>query len=106
MKPIACRHVARTVPVCVLRPESRGTVHIRSADPRTPPAIQPRYLSAAADRDTSVAAGALRGAMTTAFVVGLVVVWVRYREPAKAWWRRMIEESQSARSPTRQAGRT
>jgi len=38
--------------VCVLRPESRGTVHIRSADPREPPAIQPRYLSAAADRDT------------------------------------------------------
>jgi choline dehydrogenase len=37
--------------VCVLRPESRGTVHIRSADSREPPAIQPRYLSAAADRD-------------------------------------------------------
>jgi choline dehydrogenase len=38
--------------VCVLRPESRGTVHIRSADPREPPAIQPHYLSAAADRET------------------------------------------------------
>jgi choline dehydrogenase len=37
--------------VCVLRPESRGHVRIRSADPREPPAIQPRYLSAPSDRD-------------------------------------------------------
>src|SRR5438477_68036 len=44
-----------TCPVIVLRPESRGTVRIKSADPRQPPAIQPRYLSAAKDRDTMVA---------------------------------------------------
>jgi choline dehydrogenase len=37
--------------VCVLRPESRGHVRIRSADPRQPPAIQPRYLSAPSDRE-------------------------------------------------------
>jgi choline dehydrogenase len=37
--------------VCLLRPESRGHVRIRSADPREPPAIQPRYLSAPNDRD-------------------------------------------------------
>ena len=30
----------------VLRPESRGTVRIKSAEPRSAPAIQPRYLSA------------------------------------------------------------
>ena len=42
-------------PLIVLRPESRGTVRIKSADPRQPPAIQPRYLSAAKDRDTMVA---------------------------------------------------
>ena len=35
-----------TCPVIVLRPESRGTVRIKSADPRQPPAIQPNYLSA------------------------------------------------------------
>jgi choline dehydrogenase len=35
--------------VCQLRPESRGFVHIKSADPSEPPAIQPRYLSARAD---------------------------------------------------------
>src|SRR5256885_2613548 len=41
--------------VCQLRPESRGFVHIRSADPTQPPAIQPRYLSSRSDRDTVVA---------------------------------------------------
>jgi choline dehydrogenase len=40
---------------CQLRPESRGFVRIKSADPSTPPAIQPRYLSTATDRDTVVA---------------------------------------------------
>ena len=41
--------------VCQLRPESRGHVRIKSADPQEPPAIQPRYLSAPADRDVIVA---------------------------------------------------
>jgi choline dehydrogenase-like flavoprotein len=40
--------------VCQLRPESRGTVSIKSPDPRQPPAIQPRYLTAPADRDVVV----------------------------------------------------
>ena len=44
-----------TCPVIVLRPESRGTVRIKSADPRQAPAIQPNYLSAPKDRDTTVA---------------------------------------------------
>ena len=38
--------------VCQLRPQSRGIVRIKSADPAQPPAIQPHYLSAQADRDT------------------------------------------------------
>jgi choline dehydrogenase len=37
--------------VCQLRPESRGFVRIKSADPATPPAIQPRYLSSRNDCD-------------------------------------------------------
>jgi len=41
--------------ICQLRPESRGFVHIKSRDPAAAPAIQPRYLSAQADRDTMVA---------------------------------------------------
>ncbi|HZU90885.1 MAG TPA: GMC family oxidoreductase N-terminal domain-containing protein [Stellaceae bacterium] len=49
---------AFTAAVCPLRPESRGTVRIRSADPRAHPAIKPNYLSAPADR--LVAAKAIR----------------------------------------------
>ncbi|HZP77466.1 MAG TPA: choline dehydrogenase [Pseudolabrys sp.] len=41
--------------VCQLRPESRGFVRIKSADPAMPPAIQPHYLSAPRDRETLVA---------------------------------------------------
>jgi len=40
--------------VCQLRPDSRGFVRIKSADPRVPPAIQPRYLSARSDCDCVV----------------------------------------------------
>ncbi len=35
--------------VCQLRPESRGFVRIKSADPSVAPAIQPRYLSSRGD---------------------------------------------------------
>ena len=41
--------------ICQLRPESRGFVHIKSADPAQAPAIQPRYMTAQADRDCMVA---------------------------------------------------
>ncbi len=41
--------------VCQLRPESRGFVRIKSNDPAQAPAIQPRYLTAQADRDVTVA---------------------------------------------------
>jgi choline dehydrogenase len=50
--------------VCQLRPESRGFVRVKSADPTQPPAIQPRYLSSSSDRDTVVAGlKLLRGIM-------------------------------------------
>jgi choline dehydrogenase len=39
-----------------LRPESRGSIHIRSADPDEPPAIEANYLTDARDRKTSIAA--------------------------------------------------
>ena len=47
-----------TIAPCQLRPESRGSVHIRSADPSRHPAIQPNYLSA--DEDQRVVVAALR----------------------------------------------
>jgi choline dehydrogenase len=41
--------------ICQLRPESRGFVRIKSADPTQAPAIQPRYMTAPHDRDVMVA---------------------------------------------------
>jgi len=41
---------AFTASVANIRPESRGTVHIKSRDPDTPPAIRPNYLSTPGDR--------------------------------------------------------
>ncbi len=41
---------AFTASVVDIRPESRGTVHIKSPDPATPPAIRSNYLSTPGDR--------------------------------------------------------
>lgn len=45
---------AVTMSVCNLRPTSRGSVHLKSTDPRDPPAIAPNYLSTEADRRVAV----------------------------------------------------
>jgi len=45
-----------TATVCYLRPESRGSVHIRSADPAAAPAIRANYLDTENDRSAIVAA--------------------------------------------------
>ena len=49
---------AFTASVCNLRPDSRGSVRIKSADPAAHPAIRPNYL--AVDSDRRVAAAAIR----------------------------------------------
>jgi len=49
---------AFTASVCDLRPQSRGRIDIRSADPAAPPLIQPNYLSH--PEDLRVAAAAIR----------------------------------------------
>ena len=43
------REPGMTIVVCAVRPDSRGTIMARSADPLQPPAIRPNYLSAASD---------------------------------------------------------
>ena len=66
VQPLSCdrlgeplhRFEAFTASVCNLRPESRGHVAIRSADPAAAPIIKPNYLDRPADR--KVAADALR----------------------------------------------
>jgi choline dehydrogenase len=46
---------AFTASVCHLRPQSRGDVHIVSADAATHPSIRPNYLSTEYDRRTAIA---------------------------------------------------
>ena len=48
------REPGMTLSVCQLRPESRGSIHIRGPDPMAPPAIRPNFLSAQVDRDALV----------------------------------------------------
>jgi len=45
-----------TVGPCQLRPESRGTIHIRSSNPHMAPSIRPNFLTVKNDGDTFVAA--------------------------------------------------
>ncbi len=45
---------AITISVCNLRPESRGSSHAASADPRGAPVIRPNYLSAFTDQRVAV----------------------------------------------------
>ncbi len=45
---------AITISICNLRPDSRGSIHARSADPTAAPAIQPNYLATETDRATAV----------------------------------------------------
>ena len=62
-----------TVSVCQLRPTSRGTVRIKSADPMTPPAISANYLATQYDRDVMVAATKLtRRLMATESMQGFI----------------------------------
>ena len=44
------REPGMTVGVTQLRPESRGTIHIRSPDPAVPPAIRPNFLTVRSDQ--------------------------------------------------------
>jgi choline dehydrogenase len=44
-----------TIAPCQMRPESRGTIRIKSSDPTEYPAIQPNYLSDPLDQEVAVA---------------------------------------------------
>ena len=48
-------HPGFTIGITALRPRSRGTVHISSAEPAEPPCIDPNYLAEADDVDTLIA---------------------------------------------------
>jgi len=48
------RDPGMTCAVCQLRPESRGSIHIQSADPAAAPAIRPNFLCEEVDRATLI----------------------------------------------------
>jgi choline dehydrogenase len=50
----------------VMRPESRGSIHVVSADPRRPPAINFNFLSAPIDADLTVRAVRIACSIMTA----------------------------------------
>ena len=62
-----------TMSICQLRPESRGHIRIRSADPEEPPEMQPNYLATDLDRRTAVAGmKAARAIATSAAMRGFI----------------------------------
>lgn len=48
------REPGMTIGVAQLRPKSKGSIHVRSADPDTGPAIKPNFLAEQEDRDSLV----------------------------------------------------
>ncbi len=48
------REPGMTVGVTQLRPESRGTIHVRSPDPAVPPAIRPNFLAVQSDQQSLI----------------------------------------------------
>jgi choline dehydrogenase len=55
-----------TIGPCQMRPESRGSIHIKSGDPLTPPAIRPNFLADELDRRTLIAGMRIARAITAA----------------------------------------
>lgn len=70
------RFPAITVSVCNLRPESRGSVHVKTPDAADPPAIRPNYLAVEADRQ--VALNAIR--LTRRIVAQPAFAWLQPQE--------------------------
>jgi len=48
------REPGMTVGVSQLRPESKGDIHIRNADPMTPPRIRPNFMAEQVDQDSLI----------------------------------------------------
>jgi len=68
-----------TIGVMALRPRSRGTVHIRSADPLAPPRIDPNYL--AEDDDLQVLLAGIRAVRRLTATEALRAMVVRETRP-------------------------
>jgi choline dehydrogenase len=71
-----------TIAPCQLRPESRGTIHVKTADPFAAPAIRPNYLADPLDQATIVAG--MRFARTLAAQPALAAHIVSEIQPGPA----------------------
>lgn len=74
---------AFTASVCHVRPTSRGSVHIVSADPLSAPAIAPNYLST--DHDRKVAAKAIQLTRRIAAGKALAPYWPEEYKPGSQY---------------------
>jgi choline dehydrogenase len=72
-----------TLLVRLLKPESRGSVMIKSADPLAPPAIRPNYLSRPKDHETLIAGMKIAQRLADAAPMQRHVA--RAHEPARAF---------------------
>jgi choline dehydrogenase len=68
------REPGMTIGAYQCRPESRGSIHIKSADPLAPPAITPNFLADAIDQ------AALAGGLNIARRVGEADALAKYRD--------------------------
>ena len=103
---------AITASVCNLRPESRGSIHLRDGDPKSAPLIAPNYLSAPADRH--VAADAVK--LTRRIMAAPRLSLLLRRNSSPAWksvptrtWRKppaTLPPRSSTRSAPARWGRT
>jgi choline dehydrogenase len=53
-KRVLDREPGMTIGPCQLRPDSRGSIHIKSPDAMAPPAIRPNFLSVESDRQSLI----------------------------------------------------
>jgi choline dehydrogenase len=79
VKRIFDREPGITIGPCQLRPDSRGSIHIKSPDPLAPPAIRPNFLSVESDRQSLV--GGMKIARDIATAPALAPYIAREVEP-------------------------
>jgi len=82
-----------------LHPDSRGSIHLRTPDPRDAPAIQPNYLQAASDRATAL--GLLRLVRRIAAQPALAPLVVAEHRPGPA-----VAEDDALLAYIRESGQT
>lgn len=94
------KRAGATLNPCVLRPESRGEIRLRSTDPAAHPLVDPRYLAAPEDLRLSVKA--LKLARRILAQPSLA----RYVEPEEAYPGRSADSDDSLEAYVRSRGKT